>query len=126
MADAMITKKGREKLCYAHAGDSTLPKLKYIAYGDGGVDEQGTPILPTGEEVSLRNELFREEIDEHQFPVLTTCEYKHELSKTELANVYLSELGIFDEEGDLIIYKTFLKKGKDDDMLFQFSIQEIF
>lgn len=122
----MITKKGREKLCSAHAGDRTLPKLKYIAYGDGGVDEQGTPILPTGEEVSLRNELFREEIDEHEYPILTTCEYKHELSKIELANVYLSELGIFDEEGDLIIYKTFLRKGKDDDMLFQFSIQEIF
>ena len=48
------------------------------------------------------------------------------LGKEDLANTYISELGIFDEENDLIVYKTFLKKGKDDDMLFDFSLQEIF
>ena len=53
-------------------------------------------------------------------------QYESGLSKTDLANTYLSELGVFDEEGDLIIYKTFLPKGKDDDMRFQFSLQEIF
>jgi len=126
MADAKITEKGREKLCKAHAGDISLPKLKYIAYGDGGVDENDVPYIVTGEEVSLRNELLRIEIQEHCFPEDTICEYQSELSKSDLANVYLSELGIFDEEGDLIIYETFLKKGKDDDMFFNFSLQEIF
>lgn len=122
----MITAKGREKLCKAHAGDAMLPKLKYIAYGDGGVDENDVPIPVIGDEVSLRNELLRMEIDSHSYPVETTCEYKSGLDKEQLANVYISELGIFDEEGDLIVYKTFLKKGKDDDMLFDFSLQEIF
>jgi len=126
MAEAVTTVKGREKLCRAHAGDSLLPKLKYIAYGDGGTDADGNPLPPTGEEVSLHNELLRMEIDEHNYPIQTTCEYKSGLSKSDLANVYISELGIFDEEGDLIVYKTFLKKGKDDDMLFDFSLQEIF
>lgn len=126
MADAKITVKGREKLCKAHAGDIQLPKLKYIAYGDGGVDTQDMSFTVTGEETALRNELIRMEIDEHNYPKETTCEYKSGLKKEDLANTYISELGIFDEENDLIVYKTFLKKGKDDDMLFDFSLQEIF
>lgn len=126
MAEAMITAKGREKLCKAHAGDTPLPKLKFIAYGDGGVDDTDTPIPVAGDEVSLRNELLRMEIDSHNYPVPTTCEYQSGLDKGQLANVYISELGLFDEDGDLVVYKTFLKKGKDDDMLFDFSLQEIF
>lgn len=126
MADAVMTQKGRENLTKAHAGDILLPKLKYIAYGDGGVDENRVPLPTTGEEVSLRHELLRMELDDHNYPIPTTCQYESGLSKTDLANTYLSELGIFDEEGDLIIYKTFLPKGKDDDMRFQFSVQEIF
>lgn len=126
MADAVMTQKGREKLNKAHAGDITLSVLKYIAYGDGGVDENYIPLPTTGEEVSLRNELLRMELDDHSYPIPTTCQYESRLSKADLANTYLSELGIFDEEGDLIIYKTFLPKGKDDDMLFQVSVQEIF
>ncbi len=126
MADAVITKKGREKLCRAHAGDLNLPRLKYIAYGDGGADENQIALPTTGEEVSLRNERFRIELDSHNYPIPTTCQYESELDKSDLANVFLSEMGIFDEEEDLIIYKTFLPKGKDDDMLFNFSIKEIF
>lgn len=126
MAEAIITVKGREKMCQAHAGDRELPKLKYIAYGDGGVDADRQPLPTTGEEVALRNELLRMEIDQHNYPIKTTCEYRSGLSKSDLANLYLSELGIFDEEGDLIIYQTFLQKGKDADMLFEFAVQEIF
>lgn len=126
MADAVITVKGREKMCKAHAGDITLPPIRYIAYGDNGVDSDGTPYPMTGEEVSLRHELLRMEIDDHGYPVPTTCEYKAGLEKSELANMYISEIGLYDSEGDLVMYRTCLKKGKDDDMLFDFSIQEIF
>lgn len=126
MAEAVITVKGREKMCKAHAGDITLPPIKYIAFGDGGVDDGDNPYPMTGEEVSLRHELLRMEIDAHGYPVPTTCEYKAGLEKSELANMYISEIGLYDSEGDLIVYRTCLKKGKDDDMLFDFSVQEIF
>ena len=126
MAEAMLTEKGREKLCKAHAGDLLLPKIKYIAYGDGGVDENDIPIPVTGKETALREELLRIEIDSHKYPQPTICEYQSGLNKEALANIYISELGIFDEDGDLITYKTFLKKGKDDDMWFYFLLQEIF
>lgn len=126
MSEAKITEKGREKLCRAHAGDILLPKLSHIAFGDGGVNEFDEVIPATGLEVALRNELYRMEIDSHNYPIQTTCTYSFELKEEDLQNKYISEYGIYDDEGDLIVYKTFLKKGKDSDMKFGFEVQEIF
>ena len=39
MATAVITETGRKKLCKAHAGDISLPKISKIAWGNVGVDE---------------------------------------------------------------------------------------
>ena len=45
MADSkgIITVIGRKKLCKAHSGDITLPPITQIAWGDGGVTEDGVP-----------------------------------------------------------------------------------
>lgn len=125
MSNTAMTIKGREKLCKAHAGDMVLPAIKYIAFGTGGVDENRSPLPVTGEEVTLREEQYRMEL-QHSFPISTTCEYLSTLNKEDLPNMYISELGFFDEEGDLVMYSTFMEKGKDDDMMFDFNIQEIF
>lgn len=126
MAQGVITVKGREKLCKAHTGDSTLPKIVKMAFGDGGVDGTGNVIPTTGEETDMRNELLRKDIDGHTFPVPTTARYSIRLDKTELAGENMSEQGLYDEDGDLIAYKTFLPKGKDADMEFVFDMDEIF
>ena len=126
MAQGVITKTGREKLCQAHAGDLILPMITQMAFGDGGVDDAGTVIETTGEEESLRNELLRKEIDTHTYPETTTGRYSVRLGKAELANENISELGLYDAAGDLVAYKTFLSKGKDDDMEFIFDMDEIF
>ena len=46
--------------------------------------------------------------------------------KEELANQSISEQGLFDEDGDLVAYITFLPKGKDEGMVFIFDMDEIF
>ena len=126
MAQGVITKIGREKLCKAHAGDITLPVITQMAFGSGGMDVGGAPIATTGEEVTLRNELLRKNIDSHTFPITTTGCYSVRLGKEELADQNISEMGLFDAEGDLVAYKTFLPKGKDGDMEFIFDMDEIF
>lgn len=127
MAQAVITKKGREKLCKAHAGDISLPAITYMVLGSGGVQEDGqTVIPPTGEETELKNQLIKKELTGHSYPQDTTCRYSMRLTKEELANVYISEQGLVDTEGDLVAYKTFLPKGKDEDMEFVFDMDEIF
>lgn len=125
MSNTAMTVKGREKLCKAHAGEIALPSIKWIAFGTGGVDENRQPLPVTGEEIELKEEQYRMELD-HSFPIPTTCEYSSILEKTDLPNTYISEMGLFDEEGELVMYSTFLEKGKDEDMTFHFQTQEVF
>ena len=101
MADSkgIITVIGRKKLCKAHAGDITLPPITQIAWGDGGVTEDGVPKATTGNEISLYNELLKKNI---------------------------SEMGLYDSDGDLIAYRTFLRKGKDEDIPLIFDMDEVF
>lgn len=126
MAKGQITTKGREILCKSHAGVIPLPKIKYMALGTGGADPTGTPFPVLGTEEGLRNEVVRKEIEKIDFPLITTGRYSVTLGKDELAGMYISEQGLFDEAGDMILYKTFLPKPKDDDMEFCFFMDEIF
>lgn len=129
MAQAVITKIGREKLCKAHAGDKELPAITHMVLGCGGVTGSGSSlsvIEPTGEETSLAEQKIMKELSGHIYPETTTCRYTAKLAKEDLANEYISEQGLLDAEGDLVAYKTFLPKGKDGDMEFIFDMDEIF
>lgn len=128
MAKGVATITGRRKMCRAHAGDQALPTITYMAFGDGGVDGSGTVLEATGEETALKNELLRKKIEAHRYvdEDETTCRYRVRLDKTELANQKISEQGLFDSDGDLVGYKTFMPKGKDDDMEFIFDMDEVF
>ncbi len=128
MAQGVITATGRKKLCRAHAGDQTLPAITKMAFGSGGVDQDGNVIETTGAETALKKELLKKAVDSHSYTNegQTTCRYTLRLSKAELANENISEQGLFDADGDLIAYKTFLPKGKDDDMEFISDMDEVF
>lgn len=132
MAQAVITAVGRMKLCKAHSGEIILPKIVQMAFGDGGLEADGQPKATTGNEVGLYNELLRRNVDGYSFldgsngETDTTCRYTHLLNKTDLGGKVISEMGLFDEDSDLVAYKTFLGKGKDDDMEFNFFMDEIF
>ena len=110
MAQGVITEIGRKKLCMAHSGDATLPAITHMAFGSGGIDSKGNVIETTGTETGLKTELLKKEIDSHAYTdeKSTTCRYT------------------YDADGDLIAYKTFLPKGKDDDMEFIFDMDEVF
>lgn len=126
MAQAKTTIIGRTKLCRAHAGDIMLPKILFMGFGNGGIDSAGEVVEANGEETALKNELLRKEIVSHAYPEPTTCRYTARLSKGELPGEFISELGLYDAEGDLIAYTAFLPKGKDADMEFLFDVDEIF
>ena len=127
-AKGVITVAGRRKLCKAHAGDMVLPKIKQMAWGDGGVLEDGTPKQTTGEETGLYNLLLKKDIEAHTYTdeAQTTCRYTATLEADELTGKEISELGLFDEDGELISYRTFLRKGKDADIPQIYDMDEIF
>ncbi|RKI98035.1 hypothetical protein D7X87_27255 [bacterium D16-54] len=130
MADnkGVITAVGRKKLCMAHAGDIALPVITQMAWGSGGADETGQPLDTTGNEIGLYQELLRKDIESHVYvnEGQTTCRYTATLEAGELDNSYISEMGLYDEDGDLIAYRTFMRKGKDADIPQIYDMDEIF
>lgn len=131
MADnssGVMTVIARKKLCKAHAGDQQLSKITHIAWGNGGVDENGTPKKTTGNEIALYNELLKKEIESHVYinSENTSCRYTATLEAGELTGEEISEMGLFDEDGDLVAYRTFLRKGKDADIPQIYDMDEIF
>lgn len=121
-----MTETGKQKMCKAHAGDAALPKIVTMAFGDGGVDDSGAPLPVTGEETALKNSLLTKAIASHEFPDTVSVTFHCKLTKAELAEKYISEIGLIDNEGDLVAYRTMRSMGKDDDMEITFSITETF
>ena len=124
--NVIITKKAREKLVKARAGAIVLPAVVGMVFGDGGIDFEGKVVSPTESQEALTHEIFRKEIDGYSFPEDTTCRYVCTLSDTELAGESLSEVGLYDTEGDIVCIKTFLAKGKDEDLEMTFTLDDIF
>lgn len=124
--NTVITKTARKKLVMARAGDMALPKVAGIAFGDGGVDSNGEVIAPVEGQDALTHELYRKAVDGHSFPEETTCRYECTLGDTELAGAVISEVGLYDEEGDILCIRTFLGKGKDEDVEQTYVLDDIF
>lgn len=125
--NSIITKYRRIKLAQITAGVlTTIPRIQYIALGDGGVDASGEPIAPTEDAIALTNELVRLEVDPPTFPVETTVRYSVTLSKTEFAGYKFNEMALVDADNQLCAIKTMYTKQKDDDVIFTFEFDDEF
>lgn len=125
MADAVVTIAARIKMVKARAGVMQLPAIVGMAFGDGGVDENGEPIAPSGSDTALKNEVFRKAVDNYEFVSDTTCRYFCTLSVDECVDVNINELALYDAEGDLVAIKTFKNKGKDADLEMTFRVDDV-
>jgi len=126
MANAVVTTIARQKMLQARAGDITLPKIVGMAFGDGGVTSGGVVIEPTVNQESLNNELLRKAVSGHTFPSTTVCRYTCKLEASELPGENISELALYDEDGDFVAIKNFTSKGKDSDLEMTFSVDDLF
>lgn len=124
--NVIITKTARQKMVKARAGAITLPKVVGMAFGEGGVDTSGNVLPPTEDQATLRKEIFRKNIDGYSFVADTTCRYECTLEETELAGKYISEIALYDAEGDILCIKSFTKKGKDSDLSMTFTLDDVF
>lgn len=127
MARGIITETGRRKLARSHAGEISLPPIAQMGFGSGGV-VNGAVIDVTGLETRLKTELLKKDIGSRSLVAgsIATMRYVSKLDYSELPGTVISEVGLFDTEGDLVAYKTFLPKSKDEDMEFIFSIEVVF
>lgn len=122
----IITIAGRKKMLRARAGEIQLPKIAGFVFGDGGVDANGNVITPLEHEATLKHELFRKKYDKYTMLSDTKCKYECTLAENELPGADISELGLYDTDGDIITIKRFSKKGKDADLSMTFWLNDTF
>lgn len=126
MAESVVTTKAKEKMLKARAGVQSLAKIVGMAFGDGGVTAEGTVIPPTEEQTTLKSELLRKEVDGYTEVSNTCYRYTCTLQEGELADKAISEIALYDADGDLVAIKNCLSKGKDSDTVMVFEVDDIF
>lgn len=90
--------------------------------------EQINQIAAIGAKEGVRayKEEQKKAIDGYTFPNDTTCRYECTLAESELAGKEISEIGLYDTNGDIVCIKTFTRKGKDDDVEQTYVLDDIF
>lgn len=117
-----VTTIGRVKILKARAGEIVLPKIVGFAFGSGGAD--GSTVLAPGE--TLKNEFLRKSVDGHTLKTSENkCEYYCTLNGSEANGKNISEIGVYDTDGDIIMIANFMSKGKDSDVSMRFEIDDI-
>lgn len=124
---SVITRARRINLAKITRGAvETIPQITHIAFGDGGVDEDGQPIQPNETQQALNHEIGRYEIDSVGNPVETTNRYTVTIPESDLNGMNINEMALVDADGQFAVVKTFLSKGKDDDVKFTFEFDDEF
>ncbi|MCI8692643.1 MAG: hypothetical protein HFH91_07870 [Lachnospiraceae bacterium] len=126
MADAVVTHVARKKMVMARSGEAELAPIVGMVFGIGGVDADGQPVCPSEMDTGLKNEVYRKAVDSHLHISDTTCRYLCTLTTDECVNEDISEIGLYDSDGDIIAIRTFKAKGKDADIEMTFQIDDIF
>lgn len=105
---------------------STMPPVKHIAFGDGGVGGDGDPLTPTDTQTALNHEVGRYALDGIGYPVETTARYTATIPEGDLGGVSISEMALVDSEGGLCAIKNMYVKRKDAEVKFTFEFDDIF
>ncbi len=126
MAGTTVHTRAKKKMLQARAGIAPLPKVIGMVFGNGGVNSGGTVIPHSPDQNTLHSELLRKNIDGYTVVSDTLIRYSCTLTAEELAGEYISEVGLYDADGDIICSKSFMKKGKDADIPTTYEIDDIF
>ena len=119
----IISESYRKKLTdVCESSEKTMPAIKYMALGNGAVNEDGEIIELLGTETSLHNELLKKEIEVVDRDSDTRINYSYTVKIDELVDDQINEAALFDEDGDLVAMKVFETREKKPGMEMTFLI----
>lgn len=121
---AITTIAAKKKMLLARAGKIDLPPIKQMAFGSGGVNNNGEVLELDAGQQELHNELCRKDIDTVEIINDTRIRYSCMINENELEGESISELALVDTDGDLLTIKNFKSKGKDSDFSFTFKVND--
>lgn len=110
---SVITKTRRKKMAEASHTSGKIAKITHIALGSGGVNGDGTVIVPLAENVALKNEVVRKPYTSSTKTSETSYEYTIKLEENELVGVFISEMALIDADGDVVALRSFGLRSRD-------------
>lgn len=122
----IITLISRKKIAEARRGLNPLPAVAQIGIGDGGVNTEGDIIIPTEYDTVLKHELIRRDYDSAIKVSDTTYRYRVDIKAGELTAKNVSEIALFDSNGDMLAVKSFHPYKIAEDMEIAFEMDDIF
>lgn len=126
---SITTDKARAKLAKSHVDGTSIPKIIQAGWGTGGVDEEGNVLSPQTTLIKVPGELIRNNIksatlSENGLGAIFIAELMpHEEG---VINQKISSIGLYDEEGDLVLVKNFTQKQMDTDSKITIECTEEF
>lgn len=125
--NSVITKIRRRKFALASSdAEHPLDPITHIAFGSGGVDGDGEPLPPSGEQTALNAELYRYPVDSISYPEETTVRYAVTIPADEHTGDAISEAALVDSAGDLAAIKNMYVKRKEAGTAFTFEFDDKF
>lgn len=121
MANAIVPVVAREKIAKARKEGKKLAAIKYMAFGDGGVDSSGTVRVPASDITALYNEIIRKEYDSVEEASTCSYTYKCVLEENELNGKSISEIALVDEDGDLASMQCFKPRPDDLEQVYEIT-----
>ena len=118
MAKVTVPNVSRAKMAAARSGERTLPPIKMIAFGDGGVDENGAVQTPSPTMTKLNHELLRKPVESVEKVGQLGYKYGYTIPESGLDGKSVSEVALIDEEGDLASIEMFKPKADDLDSTY--------
>ena len=115
MSEAIVVTNFRRRLAKQACEGTAVPKLAYMAFGDGGHNGDLTAKTPDANRTTLVHELLRKPLREIYQEDLLSATAAGTLETNELLGAKISEAGIFDAAGNLVGYKFFAPKIKEAD-----------
>lgn len=123
MAEAITVDAYRKRLAKHMADESALPKIAFMAFGDGGHNTDMSAKAPNSTATGLNHEVLRKPLALIVQEDLFSVTGKGSVEASELVGVSVSEAGLFDSAGQLVGLKMFAPKHKESDERYEISIK---
>lgn len=125
LSDAILLNQAKRKMLKSRFDPDTSCVVAGFVFGTGyGKDNK--PYEPDPDQTSLLNEIVRKPLDS-KVRVNDGCyRYTGMLNEIEGNGQYISEIGLIDEDGEIICIKTFNKKIKNKEAEMTFRIDDMF
>lgn len=124
LADAVLLNQAKRKMLKSRFDEGTACRIAGFVFGTG-LGDDGKPYIPDADQTSLYNEIIRKPLD-GKMRISDMCyRYTGMLNEIEGNGSYITEIGLIDEEGDIVCIKTFEKKIKNKEAEMTFKIDDM-